>query len=319
MYLKHYLFIFLFFTYTTSFSKVVSCGLLLKPSSKIDWFLHKIQSNYPVKQNLPLFAKGTKPWFHFKQNSNSDYVDNLNKKFSQIEELSIHINNNENYFSRIHSLLEATEQLHLLPTFEALFNYVEKQRPSRFSTWINAQKISTKSLPESINIPGVEINYIGRNWEVVIPLRQLLPAIARDKTGHWPEKNCSSNCWNSALNWFQLVDKIEILPDPNEMQRFLNNHFQKLKKYSSPQFGDVMAFRDRSRDKDGYSRPIPTNKNSFLLHTAIVLNSDYIWHKPSIENYEGWQFQYLKRQLQTYEAELDNIQIEFYRFKNKSF
>jgi hypothetical protein len=86
------------------------------------------------------------------------------------------------------------------------------------------------------------------------------------------------------------------------MEKILELKFRKLAVGEELKFGDVIVYRDKSQNDD-------------LLHTSIYLEENLIWHKPSPDPSDGWQFQTFNRMLQFYGDGIKDgrLDITFYR------
>lgn len=139
-----------------------------------------------------------------------------------------------------------------------------------------------------------------------ISLVELLPAFARSYTHRQPKCE-NSNCFNAAINWHN--PRIgEAYTSTDQLAQVLAKNYKKIMPGEALAFGDMIVLRNHN------SFRVRMQKSS-IVHTAIFIDPNLVWHKGSNSNTETWTFSRLEDVLERYDRGLqDPIEIEFFRY-----
>lgn len=105
------------------------------------------------------------------------------------------------------------------------------------------------------------------------------------------------NCFNAVLLWHQVVSR----PTHTSREGFFEGMegFQELQPGTRLQFGDVFTIESHGK----------------LMHAAIIIDDNIVWHKASKQDGDPYTFETLKGMLLYYHANTPGFEVRCYRKK----
>ncbi len=132
---------------------------------------------------------------------------------------------------------------------------------------------------------------------VEISVVELLPEFAKSRNNTWAKCN-GPNCWNASLNWHDPTIG-EKFTSPPELEAELATNYRRLKPGEYLHFGDVVVFRAGEK----------------LIHTAIYLDNNLVWHKPGSSKLQPWTLESMVHAVSQYIRVGHTDNLSFFRNK----
>ena len=135
--------------------------------------------------------------------------------------------------------------------------------------------------------------------ETKIPLTDIAPNVVKKYNNRFASCN-EPNCFNATLNWYDPKVGIKYTR-PEEMEAALLKFFEPVDSLPKLRFGDTIVVRA---------------PNGEILHTAIHLNRNILWHKSGFLKEYPWTFETFREAVEQYTDKYGlDLKIEFYHHK----